>query len=83
MKHAMPNHRGNHGDGKIRKGKDIAEGEGQGFPVRIDGREFSHEEIGVEQKDYKRDLNEGAADAGDEPAIFLVRTHGWMIPAAA
>src|SRR5271157_2181604 len=83
MKDGMSNHRGDHGDGEIRKRKYIAKGEGQGFPVRIDDREFTHKEIRVKQKDDKRDLNQGAPDAGDQPAIFLVRTHGWMIPAAA
>ncbi|MGA3264993.1 MAG: hypothetical protein ABSC47_13230 [Terracidiphilus sp.] len=69
MKDPMSNQRGNHGDGEIRDRKDIAEGEGQGFPVSIGHREFSHQEIGIKEKDDKRDLNQGARDAGGR--LFL------------
>jgi hypothetical protein len=45
MKHGMSNHCGNHGDGEIRDRKNIAEGEGQSFPVSIGRGEFSHQKI--------------------------------------
>jgi hypothetical protein len=45
MKYGMSNQRSNHGDGEVCDRKDIAEGEGQSFPVSIGHREFTHQEI--------------------------------------
>jgi len=65
----MSKQRGNHGDGEIRNRKDIAEGEDQSLPVSIGHGEFSHQKIRIKEKDDKRDLNQGARDAGERPAI--------------
>ena len=45
MKHAMPDQRGNDGDGEIRGRKDIAEGMGQSFPLAVGPSELSHQEV--------------------------------------
>jgi len=66
----MPNHRGNDGDGEIRDRKNIAECEGQSFPVSAGPIELSHQKIGIKEEDDERNLNQGAADAGKRPAIF-------------
>ena len=42
MKNGMPNHRGNDGDEEIRDRKNIAEGEGQSFPLSAGPTELSH-----------------------------------------
>ena len=79
----MPKQRGNHGNDEIRDRKNIAEGEGQCFPLSVGPGELSHQKIRIKKKDDKRDLDQGARDPGVQPAIFLVRMiHCWMIPAA-
>jgi hypothetical protein len=70
MKDSMSNQRGNQGDGEIRDRKNIAEGEGQSFTVSADPIELSHQKIGIKEEDDERNLNQGAADSGERPAIF-------------
>ena len=69
MKDGMSNQRGNHGDREIRDRKNIAQGEGQSFPMSVGPSELSHQEICIKEEDDERDLNPGAADAGKRPAI--------------
>ena len=45
MKHGKSNQRGNHANGEIRDRENIADGEGQSFPVSTGNREFSHQQI--------------------------------------
>ena len=66
----MSNQRGNHGDREIRDRKNIAEGEGQSFPLSVGPSELSHQKICIKEEDDKRDLDQGAADPGEGPAIL-------------
>jgi len=80
----MANHSGNHGDGKIRDGKNVAQGEGQGLSLSVRQREFAHQQIGIKEEDDKRNLNQGAPDPGERPAILWFRiAHETIISAVA
>ncbi len=78
----MADHRSGNGDYEISQCKDIVEGEDEGFSMGVGGGEFTHEEIGVEQKNDECHLDEDTSDAGDGTAVFGGWLHGWMITAA-
>ncbi|MGP8174693.1 MAG: hypothetical protein ACLP7O_09125 [Terracidiphilus sp.] len=76
FKHAIPDQRADYGDNEIRTCKDVVEGERQTLPVPTGNGEFSHQQIGIKQKDDERNFDHGPPERGEAPAIFLLLLHG-------
>jgi len=75
----VPDQRRTQGDGEIRSGEDIVEGEGQGLSLSGHAVEFAHQEIGIEEKDDKDDLNHCRAQRGQSSPGIRVHCHSAII----
>jgi hypothetical protein len=62
--------------------KDSAQRECQDFPWPNGDSEFSHQMVGIREKDDERDFNHGPSYWGEPPAISPFRMHGRMIARA-
>lgn len=51
-----------YGDGEVGRRDDVLERERERLPLPIDAGELAHEEIGIEEKDDKSDLDEGTPE---------------------
>jgi hypothetical protein len=69
---------GDDGDGEICDGEDVVQGDGEGFPVAAGAVEFAHEQVGVEEEDDERDLDDRAADVGEQARLDGILRHGEM-----
>src|ERR1039458_1066841 len=67
---------GDDGDGEVLDSEDVVEGDGEGLAGAVDTVELAHEQVGIEEEDDERDLDDGAADVGEETRVFGVLSHG-------
>src|ERR1039457_5109584 len=67
---------GDDGDGEVLDGEDVVEGDGEGLAGAVDAVELAHQQVGIEEEDDERDLDDGAADVGEETRVFGVLSHG-------
>ena len=63
-------------DGEVLDGEDVGEGDSEGFAGAVGAVEFAHEEVGVEEEDDERDLDDRVADFGEEARFLWVWRHG-------
>jgi len=68
--------RGDDGDGEILDGEDVVEGDGEGLASAVGAVEFAHEEVGIEEEDDERDLDDRSADVGERRDVPGVLGHG-------
>ena len=64
------------GDEEVWESEDVGEGQGEGFAVSGRAVEFPHEQVGIEEEDDERDLDDRAADFGEETRFLGVMGHG-------
>jgi len=77
FEHDIADEGGDEGDDEIRAREYVDEGEGEGFAVGVGGGELAHEEIGIEEEDDERDLNDRPPEGGETAAICGDARHGF------
>jgi len=60
---------GDESDEEVGACNDVVEGEGQGLAVPAGNGKLTHQQIGIEEKDDERNLDDGAEGAGGGAAI--------------
>ena len=73
VKKAMAHQCGNHGDAKIRAGKNVVQGEGQGLSLSVSKREFAHQQIGIKQENNKADFDNCPEEGSEAPRPPRIR----------
>ena len=75
FKNDVADHSGNHGDGEIRGGENIVDGECESLSLRIRMLEFAHQEIGIKQEDDETNLDQRPPNRGDFSGPVGIRRH--------
>jgi hypothetical protein len=66
---------GNTCNGEIRECEDIVEGECKRFSPAVGVRKFTHQEVGVEKKNYEADFHDGAENRSQFLRFIWARGH--------
>ena len=64
------------GDGEVPYGEDVEEGDGEGFSTAIGAVELAHKEVGVEEEDDERNLDERTQDVAEGAGRLRITRHG-------
>jgi hypothetical protein len=79
FKDNIPNQSKGYRDKEIHSREYIVQCERETLSPTIGSGEFSHQEIGVEEKDDERDFNHCSPERGESPTISVIRMHRKMI----
>ena len=63
------------GDGEVSARENVFNGESESFSWPICTREFPHQEVGIEQKDYETDLDDCSPNRGQSSSLCTVGIH--------
>jgi hypothetical protein len=67
---------GDDGDEEVLAGDDVVQGDGEGLAGAVGGVELAHEEVGVEEEDDERDLDNGPKEMAESTRLSWLFGHG-------